>query len=109
MNFQSETYYWPADDDTALVLHKREMLPAITAECVGAGVTKSGRVLFQFAGNISNELIWNAATLHIGCADRKQKTTWQSMGQMYPANEITVFPHEALIRIDQLDIEAPKG
>jgi hypothetical protein len=61
------------------------MLPALTAELVQTGATKSGRILFQFAGDIQNELIWNAATLLVGCLDRPGKATWQSTGRMYPA------------------------
>lgn len=98
-NIPDPIFRWPIDDKNALILKKEKMLPAITSEVIETGHSKNGRILFEFSGDIRNEITWGAATLHIGCTDRKQKITWQELGRTYPTGNIFSLPDEEIASI----------
>jgi hypothetical protein len=104
VHFPGPVYYWPLDESKALELHKSNMLPAITAELIPSGGSKLGRVLFEFAGDVRHDMIWGAATLHVGCTDRTNRETWKDFGKGYPAQEATVLPDEQVIDTRQLQL-----
>ncbi len=106
VHFPEQTYYWDLGNGKVLPLHKEKMLPALTIEAVESKCSKSGRLLFQFSGDIRNSLIFNAATLHVGCVDRLNRIFWRQFGPAYPSSEIVTLPDEQII--DVSDYEVPR-
>jgi hypothetical protein len=104
VHFAGPSYYWDTGFGSVLTLYKAQMLPALTSRAIVSGGSEQGRILFEFGGDVRHEFVWGAATLHVACTDRTNKTTWKDFGKGYPAQEPLLFPDEEISRISDFQI-----